>query len=95
MALRLALDGFDVVCCTSSDERFAALQEELLLLQQREQRQEQQQDRPGPRWQDQEQSAAVAKRARPGRGRLSRARRVDEGVHYRLWVVGKFDTSVR
>lgn len=92
MALRLALDGFDVVCCTSSDERFDALQKELFMLQQREQ---EQQDRQEARWQDQEQPAAEGKRARMGRGRLSRARRVDEGVHYRLWVVGKFDTSVR
>lgn len=77
MALRLALDGLEVVCCTSSDDRFASLQRELSVLQEQEQRQ---------------QLAAPAGN-RPGR--LSRARRVDEGVHCRLWVVGKFDTSVR
>lgn len=76
VALRLALDGVDVVCCTSSDERFASLQEELEVLQ---------------RIQRQRRPAATGNR----QGRLSRARRVDEGVHYRLWVVGKFDNSVR
>lgn len=74
VALRLALDGLDVVCCTSSDERFASLQQELSVLQKQQLQQPAEGNRPG---------------------RLSRARRVDEGVHYRLWVVGKFDTSVR
>ncbi|CAN0118905.1 unnamed protein product, partial [Ectocarpus sp. 4 AP-2014] len=76
VALRLALDGYDVVCCTSSDERFACLVRELTSLRQ----QEQQQQQPG-----------VKNRA----GGLKRARRLDEGVYFRLWVVGKFDTSVR
>lgn len=80
MAIRLALDGLDVVCCTSSDERFADLQQELSALQKQQQQQQQQ-------------PAAAAGENRSGR--LSRARRVDEGVHYRLWVIGKFDTSVR
>lgn len=78
MALRLVLDGLDVVCCTSSDERFASLRQELSVFQKQQQ---------------QQQPAAAAAGNRPGR--LSRARRVDEGVHYRLWVVGKFDMSVR
>eukprot|EP00752_Nemacystus_decipiens_P001331 g1321.t1 len=78
VALKLALDGLDVVCCTSSDERFASLQHELSVLQtqQRQQRRQPASEGSGP-------------------GMLSRARRVDEGVHYKLWVVGKFDTSVR
>lgn len=28
-------------------------------------------------------------------GALSRARRVEEGARYKLWAVGKYDTSVR
>ncbi|CAM9358244.1 unnamed protein product, partial [Ectocarpus fasciculatus] len=36
LALKLALEGFEVVCCTTSDERFASLQEELGSLQQQE-----------------------------------------------------------
>lgn len=33
LTLKLALEGFEVVCCTTSDERFATLQEELASLQ--------------------------------------------------------------
>eukprot|EP00903_Cladosiphon_okamuranus_P007184 g6976.t1 len=76
VALKLALDGVDVVCCTTSDERFASLRQELSVLQTVQRQRE-----PAVNWNRQ--------------GRLLRARRVDEGVHYRLWVVGKFDTSVR
>ncbi|CAN0515621.1 unnamed protein product [Ectocarpus sp. 12 AP-2014] len=36
LALKLALEGFEVVCCTTSDERFASLQQELASLQQQE-----------------------------------------------------------
>lgn len=36
LALKLALGGFEVVCCTTSDERFASLQEELGSLEQQQ-----------------------------------------------------------
>lgn len=124
MALKLALDGFDVVCCTASDQRFRELQAELLELLQTWRAD------PAPSCS----SRSAAARAEGGRrgdgsihpagrangtaaspealrgrgegmmhaeghaassGRLLRATRVDEGVEYRLWVVGKYDTSVR
>lgn len=81
VALRLGLDGFDVVCCTASDERFASLQRELVLLQQKQHQEQQLQPH--------------HHHLRHQPGELLRANRVDEGVHYRLWVVGKFDPSVR
>ena len=125
MALKLALDGYDVVCCTSSDERFDSLQRELELLQgepaafaccdssktflfDRSRNRaggEGRTSRLGARSVDRQvdkgfpsgeaTGCAMDGEGPPGRGRLLRALRVDEGVHYRLWVVGKFDTSSR
>lgn len=125
MALKLALDGYDVVCCTSSNERFDSLQRELEVLQ-REPTTSACSDRSETFLFDHSRSGAGCEgrtsrlRARsdnrqvengfpsgeatgfamdgegpPWRGRLFRALRVDEGVHYRLWVVGKYDTSSR
>lgn len=122
MALTLALDGYDVVCCTSSDERFDSLQQELELLQRKpatsacSNRNETfhfdgsrsgtgcggrtsrlgngNREVKGFPW-GEATGFATEGEGSPGRGRLLRASRVDEGVHYRLWVVGKCDTSVR
>ncbi|CAM9584981.1 unnamed protein product, partial [Hapterophycus canaliculatus] len=91
VALRLSLDGFDVVCCTSSDERFASLQRELCSLQQHQRLRQHQEQQPHQHQPEQRPRLVVKNEE----GRLLRARRVDEGVHFRLWVVGKFDTSVR
>lgn len=125
MALKLALDGYDVVCCTSSDERFDSLQQELGLLERepttsacsnqngtphsdRSRNGAECEDRTlrlGARSDNMEvgkvfPSGEATGLARDGealstRGRLLRASRVDEGVHCRLWVVGKYDTSAR
>ncbi|CAM9945964.1 unnamed protein product, partial [Choristocarpus tenellus] len=80
VALRLALEGFDVVCCTSSEERFNRLTRELhdmveacIMLP----------------------HAEGGEEGRPQPGRLVRAQHVYQGVHHRRWVVGKYDTSVR
>lgn len=110
MALKLALDGHDVVCCTSSDERFDSLQQELEVFQ-HEPAASAFSDRNGTSHFDRSRSGnweegkglpsgeatgfAIDGEGSPGRGRLLRASRVDEGVHYRLWVVGKYDTSAR
>lgn len=118
VALKLALDGYDVVCCTSSDERFASVQRELAHMLRSTQtsssftsssRHDRTDSlRTGFRSDD---AAAGGAAVDAGgneatgfsledkgvikRGRLLRARRVDEGVLHRLWVVGKYDTSVR
>lgn len=112
MALKLAIDGYDVVCCTSSDERFAALQRELNALEQTSTNASsdltitssgtictatpafdvdtgKHVPHTGP---DSNKSAVAGAGIK---GRLFRAKRVDEGVHHRLWVIGKCDTSVR
>lgn len=92
MAIKLALDGYDVVCCTSSDERFESLREELKTLSSRN-------DSHSSTDVDVDVKGFPAKiggRIKgSGVGRLLRARRVHEGVGHRFWVVGKFDTSVR
>ena len=71
IALKLALGGYNVVCCTTSKERFAALEQELTSIQEK-----------------QLESAARV-------GTLSMAGSVQEGARYKLWAVGKYDTSVR
>lgn len=111
VALKLALEGFDVVCCTGSDDRFEALQMELVQL-----------DRlkctrgpqargnldamangafsrvSSPFAQIHNESVDIGARVEQGHettGRLLRARRVDEGVRHRVWIIGKSDPSVR
>lgn len=125
MALKLALDGYDVVCCTSSDERFDSLQRELELLQREPETPACSNLNETSRFDSSRSGAgregrssglgarsdnggvekgsasgeasgfAMDGEGSPGRGRLLRASRVDDGVHYRLWVVGKYDTSSR
>lgn len=111
VALKLAMDGFDVVCCTSSDERFASLQRELVALLRDDGVSSASCGDGDDAWLDTGEGGGVvpgngdAESAGPGcaidqggtsrGGRLLRAKRVDEGVHHRLWVVGKYDVSVR
>lgn len=82
MALKLALDGYDVVCCTTSDERFESIRGELKTLCSSDN---------NPDGLPKNRGGEI----KGGPGRLLRARRLDEGVHHRFWVVGKYETSVR
>lgn len=111
VALKLALKGFDVVCCTGSDDRFEALQMELDQLDHLKRSR-------GPQVpgnfdavvddasarltsrfaQIQDGSVDIGARLEQGHeatGRLLRARQVDEGVRHRVWIIGKSDPSVR
>lgn len=148
VALKLAIEGFDVVCCSRSDDRFDTLQTELDQLRRVSASNRNRNgivtattatngnnrnndinnvkrigaDQGGDREKSDsyavtqhsilvgpnkgyvgieiEKRVVAAKqvgrdRRRPVVGRLLRARRVDEGVYHRVWVIGKFDTSVR
>lgn len=111
VALKLAMDGFDVVCCTSSDVRFASLQRELVALLRDDGVSSASCGDGNEAWLDMGEGGGIvprngdAENAGPGfaidqggtsrGGRLLRAKRVHEGVHHRLWVVGKYDVSVR
>lgn len=142
MALRLALDGIDVVCCTDSRDRFNALETELRELREGEvdlhdpsercrsvlhgedhglpvpvesgtfrgARSEEESKLPlrsrgrecveagREERKEKEKGKGMIVPRKMGRnsyGRLRHTTRVDEGVNYRLWVIGKYDTNVR